>query len=192
MTEDQLEYLMQNRERLGLVLLRHCRILAVKNYGWTMGQPLPQGRDPETVVDEVMGKYFDGDRQFATDVSIEIQLKMGIKSWLSSIYSRMDSKALGLEAADSEETGQLPPDLQAANLHDYKILLKMLNATPEVQKSEELQLLLMAVEDGADDPKSQSMATEIPVARIYELRKKLSIIIPRVMNEFNKGAMDPI
>ena len=46
MTKEQLEHLMENRDRLGLAMLRHCIYLAKTLYGWTPDQMLPQGRDP--------------------------------------------------------------------------------------------------------------------------------------------------
>ena len=62
MTQDPLEYLRENQERLGLVMLRHCLIILGRRYGWSPSKQLPKGKDPETVVEDVIRKYLDGDR----------------------------------------------------------------------------------------------------------------------------------
>ena len=57
MTEEEpLEYLRQHQQRLGLVMLRHCRILLTLNYGWSPDKMLPKGKDPETIVEDVIRK----------------------------------------------------------------------------------------------------------------------------------------
>lgn len=186
MTKDQLEYLMENRDRLGLAMLRHCIILAKTKYGWVPGQMLPQGRDPEMVVHEVMGKYFDGKRTLVEGESIEAQLKQGVRSWLSSIYARMDSHALPLEEAEEVPSAASGPAADAEHQLDYTALIAMIFEVPLVKSSEELQLLLMAIQDGAEDIKAQSDATGLSADRIYELRKKLRPIVSKVLDEYNK------
>lgn len=187
MTKEQLEHLMENRDGLGLAMLRHCIYLAKTRYGWTPDQMLPQGRDPETVVDEVMQKYFDGERTLAVDVPIEAQLKEGVRSWLSSIYARKDSKALTLDRVEEVVADEAGPAVETEYRLDYERLIGMVLDAPEVQKSDELQLLVMAVQDGSENLEEQSEATGLPVDRIYELRKKLRKIIPRVLDQYNKG-----
>lgn len=189
MTKEQLEYLMEHRDRLGLAMLRRCIYIARMSYGWTPGQSLPQGRDPETVVDEVMQKYFDGERVLVDDVPIEFQLKEGVRSWLSSIYARKDSKALPLEFAGEIAAEEAGPAESIGHRIDYEKLVEMALDAPEVKKNEELQLFLMAIQDGAETLPEQSEATGIPVARIYEIRKKLRTIIPKVLDQYNKGGV---
>ncbi len=193
MTEEEaLEYLRQNHQRLGLLMLRHCRILLAVNYGWSPEQMLPAGKDPETVVDDVIRKYIEGERKLSGQHSVEAQLKEGIRSWLSAIYQAKSAKSASYDAlADAAGEEPLPcgeprPDEMAANIHDAKILFDLLLDSPAIKKSEDLQLLVMAIQDGADDTVSQSTATGLPVERIRELRRKLKTVVPAILAEFNK------
>ena len=111
---------------------------------------------------------------------------------MSALHRTKDAGSASFEAI-IEAAGDIfacdgpQPDAEAANSHDTEVLFKLLYDTPAVKKSEELQLLVMAIEDeGADDTKSQSAATGIPIERIRELRKKLKAVVPEVLNKFNK------
>lgn len=191
MTPDPLEYLRENQERLALVMMRHCLIILGRRYRWSPGTPLPKGKDPETVVDDVIRKYLEGDRNFHPSHSIEAQLKKGIESWLSALHRTKDARLASIEAI-TESVGDFVasdepwPDVEAANAHDTEVLFKLLYEASAVQKSEELQLLVMAIEEGADDPKSQSVAAGLSIERIYELRKILKGVVPAVLHQFNQ------
>lgn len=192
MSQNALDYLRENQERLGLIMLRHCLIILGRRYRWSPGKPLPKGKDPEGVVEDVIRKYLEGDRHFSPNHPVEAQLKKGVESWLSALHRTKDAGAASIEAI-TEASGDFfacdepQPDAEAANTHDTEVLFRLLYDTPEVKKSEELQLLVMAIEeDGADDTKSQAAATGIPVERVRELRKKLKTVLPGVLNKFNK------
>lgn len=191
MTENPLEFLCEEQERLGLIMLRHCHIILRRRYGWSPGKVLPRGKDPETVVDDVIRKYLQGDRNFSANHSVEAQLKKGVESWLSAIHSSKDAATVSLEAmtkATGQEvrSDQAQPDSDVMNSHDTQVLFGFLLENSTVRKNEELQLLVMAIEDGADDPESQSAATDLPIGQIYELRKKLRAITPAVLDKFNQ------
>lgn len=190
--EESLEYLRQNQQRLALVMLRHCLILLRLNYGWSPERMLPDGKDPESLVEDVIRKYIEGDRIFSSQHSVEAQLKKGVQSWLSAIHQTKSAKSASYDALteayeDEPISSDEPsPADSAANAHDTKVLFGLLLESPAVKKSEDLQLLVMAIEDGADDTASQSKATDLPVERIRELRKKLKTVVPAILAEFNK------
>ena len=191
MSEGPLEYLRENQERLGLVMLRHCLIILGRRYRWSPGKALPKGKDPQTIVEDVIQKYLESDRTFDPEHSVEAQLKKGVESWLSALHQTKDSRAASLDtfaeaAGDVVASNEPRPDAEAANAHDTEVLFRLLSETAAVQKSEELQLLVMAIEDGADDTKSQSAVTGIPIERVRELRRKLKAVVPAVLLEFNK------
>ncbi len=110
---------------------------------------------------------------------------------MSALYKSKDSQSASVESM-TEELGEfIPadgpmPDIEAANSHDTEVLMGLFMSAPEVEKSEELQLLLMAIEDGADDVESQSTATGILAKRIYQLRRTLQAIYPRISSKFNR------
>ncbi len=62
MSEDPIGYLMANQERLGLMMLRHCMIVARRRYGWSSEKAVFKGKDPEMIVEDVIHKYIEGER----------------------------------------------------------------------------------------------------------------------------------
>jgi len=194
MNDSQLKYLRDNQQELGLKLLIHARWLASTRYGWTgTSKTLPLGKDPEDIVCEVLDDYLHDIRHFNPKHGIDIQLKRAISSELWSLHKRAEARAIPLEDDHGEQSPrgydeiEPLPDAQAATEHDLKVLFELLRAHPSVKGNDELELLLMAVEDGAEGVEELSQATEIREERLYELRKKLKKIWPKVLDEFKKG-----
>jgi hypothetical protein len=167
--------------------------VATFRYGWSQSHPLPEGKDPEQVVDEVLDAYLTGKRNFSEAWPEEAQLKKGIESRLWALHQRHGSKAVSFDllsaGADGLEAEGPSTDFEAAVNHDTQILFDLLRQTPDVQESRELQAMVAAVEGGSDDPLSQSERTGLPITRIYELRRRLKSILPAVLSDFNKGAV---
>jgi hypothetical protein len=173
-------------------MLRHCMIVAARRYGWSSIHPLPQGKDPETIVDDVLRAYLNGDRNFDAAWPIEAQLKKGIESHLWALHKRKGSNTASIDAITDAVGDILPsddqsPDFEAANNHDDAILFALLRSSAAVTKSADLQRLVLAIERGADDAASQAAKTGITLSRVYELRKKLKVALPAVLAEFNRG-----
>jgi hypothetical protein len=192
MNEGQLEYLKTHQDELGLKLLRHARFAAT-SYGWSGGKTLPLGKDPEDIVIEVVNDYLQERRHFNPKHDIEVQLKRAVKSELWALHQRIEAHAIPLEADDGEQSPRgyeadcIRPDEAATLLHDSEALFGFFQEHPVVKGDEELELLLMAIEEGAEDAPAMAKATGIPVKRIYEARKKLKTIWPSIMAKFNKG-----
>jgi hypothetical protein len=192
MTEDQLSYLRVNREELALKLLRHCCIIAGQNYGWYAGQTLPLGKYPDLLVCEVIDDFFQGRRNFNTAYGVETQLKGAVRSELSALYRRKEAKARPFKSGDDDtapcdfaELEPGPAEL-AMNKHDSRKLFELYAAHPDVKGNEELETLLLAIEEGADDTPTQAKATGIAEKRIYELRRKLREIYPTILKQFQQ------
>lgn len=192
MIPPHLDYLETQQERLALLMLRHCTNVATFRYGWSPSHPLPEGKDPEQVVDEVLRAYLTGKRNLSPDWPVEAQLKRGIESRLWALHQRLGSKAISFDrlspGVDGIEADGPSTDFEAAVNHDTQILFHLLRQTPDVQDCAELQAIVTAVERGSDDPLSQSERTGLPITRIYELRRRLKSILPAVLSDFNKGA----
>jgi hypothetical protein len=195
MEPDPLAYLRENQISIALKLLRHCQILAAKSHGWTPTRPLPQGKDPEDIVFEIINKYLDQDRAFNPKWPVETQMKKAIDrrlQWLKkeagSQVASLDELMTNDEDAAGSGSGQLP-DEDAANRIDLGILWNLLLDQPEVLRDENLQLLLIAIEEGAVTPAEQAEATSLPLSQIYELRRKLKPIYRAVLPQYHKGGV---
>ena len=193
MTEDQLHYLKTHQLEVGLAMLRHCRILLTTRYGWKSHQTLPLGKDPDIVVCEVITAYLDGDRMLSPEHSLISQLKQGVRSHLSALYGRKEARAQPLDAPGVESAPlQVPadgllPDDEAAYSHDGQVLFQMFGEHPKVKGNDELGLVMLAIEDGCDDPPSIALATGIDVKRVYMLTRALRAITPDILRRYKEN-----
>jgi hypothetical protein len=107
--------------------------------------------------------------------------------------SRVEANAVPIEPDYEEQSPRgyeadgIRPDEAAMLLHDSKTLFGFLQEHPNVKGDEELEILLLAIEEGAETAPEMAKATGIPVERIYEVRKKLKNIWPGIMAKFHKG-----
>ena len=191
MTQDPSEYIRENEDRLALLLLAHTHFIASK-YGWSSNSAWPKGTDAQWVVFEVLGRFASGRRKFNPNYPVEIQLKNAVKSIISSLYHNKDSETLSLdqirEAGGIVETvDQTPsPSEEFGSNHDAQVLFQWVWDHSVVQKSEELQLILLAILEGADTPEELAKATEIDIKRVYQLREKLKACYPAIRTKYVK------
>jgi hypothetical protein len=194
MNEGQLEFLKAHQQEIGLKLLRFARWLAATKYGCDeQGKTLPLGKDPANIVCEVVDDYLHDVRHFNPKHEIEVQLRRAISSELWALHQRIEASAIPIQNEDDGrlprgyETDELAPDGVAMVDHDWKVLFELFRSHPKVKGDDELELLLMAIEDGADEAPEMAQQTGMTVERIYEIEKKLRIIYPSIMKQFHKG-----
>ncbi len=194
MTDDQLCFLKDHQQELGLKLLRHARWLASTRYGWREGKTLPLGKDPEDIVCGVVDKYLKSDlRHFKAGHGIEIQLNRAVQSDLWALHQRTEVRAVPLEDEQEAETpasfqaSSPTPDDSTASADDCECILRELGEHPKIRGNEEMELLLLAFEEGAETSQELADATGIPVARIYELTRLLRKIYPVIKAKLTKG-----
>jgi hypothetical protein len=191
MDQGQLDYLREHQQEIAVKLLSHTRTRAGV-YGWPK-KSLPAGKDPENIVLEVVKDFLEERRHFNPEHEWEIQLKRAVNSKLWALHQRMEANAVSLDAGESDDSLKgyaddgIGPDVEAANNHDMEVLFGMFRDHPKVKGNEELELLLMAVEDGAEKAPDIAAATGISVDRVYEVRKKIKEIYPEVMDKFHQG-----
>ena len=192
LTEDQLNHLRSHRDELALKLALHCCIIAAQRYGWNEDKTLPLGKYPDTVVCEVVDDYFEGRRHFNPEYGVETQLKRAVESELWTLHRRKEAHARSFQAGDDDNaprdfaaTDPSPAEL-AMNKHDTRKLFELYAAHPRVKGNEELENLLIAIDDGAEDTPSQAKATGYTENRVYELRRELREIFPAVLKQFHQ------
>jgi hypothetical protein len=194
MTEDPLAFLKDHQQEIGLKLLLHTRWLAATRYGWQEGKTLPLGKDPEDIVCAVVDKFLKSDRRhFKAGHDIEIQLKRAVQSELWALHQRKEARALPLvdeqevETPASYQATSPPPDAATASADDCECILRTLGEHPKVRGNEEMELLLLAFEDGAETSQELADAAGFPVTRVYELTRLLRKIYPSIKAKLNKG-----
>jgi hypothetical protein len=184
MTEAQLEFLKANQQEIGLRLLLHARWLAATRYGWSEGKTLPLGKDPEDIVCAVVDDYLNARRHFNSQHEIAVQLKRALQSELWALPLVVEPDA---EPPKGYEAPSPSPDETAASDDYCECIFRALAEEPKISGNEEMELLLLAFEDGAESPPELAAATGIPVTRVYELTRLLRKIYPSIKMKLNKG-----
>jgi hypothetical protein len=192
MDRDQLEYIKENHEQLGLEVLAFARRWAFVKYGWGSDDAL-LGQDLEDVGMAVFQDYLTGTRHLKPGVDIVVQLKSAARSELWSLVKRKGVGAIPIvEEGDDDEppssyATKLPgPAEQASSADECKMLLRLLWEHPKVKANDELAAYVLAVEEGATSPAEIAEASHLPVGRVYEARRSLNGIYPVIRKKLNK------
>jgi hypothetical protein len=195
MDRDQLEYIKEHFEELGLDVLTFARRWAFVKYGWETGTRF--GQSIEDVVKGVFDDYLTDTRKLKAGVDIPVQLKSAARSELWTLLKRKGVNAAPLiEEGDEDNvpTGYVSdaqePDAQASSADSCQAVWKFLWDHPKVKKNDELASYLMAVEDGAVTPAEIAQLGELPVNRVYEMRRLLNTIYPEILKKLNEITED--
>jgi hypothetical protein len=191
MDRDQLEYIKEHYEVLGVEVLAFARRWAYVKYGWESGAQF--GQSLEDVVSGVFNDYLSETRHLKPGVDVVLQLKSAVRSELWSLIKRKGIGAMPIiEEGDEDEipsgyaTKGPGPDSQASSSDLCKVVMQFLWDHPKVKASDELAGYLLAVESGATTPAEIAEFSELPVARVYEARRALSHIFPEIHKKLNK------
>lgn len=195
MDRDQLEYLREHYEELGLEVLAFTRRWAFVKYGWETGARF--GQSLEDIVMGVFDDYLMGTRQLKAGVDIPVQLKSAARSELWTLIKRkgLDATVIVDEGDEDEPpsayaTTAPGPDAQASSADLFQTILKLLWNHPKVKGNDELAGYLLAVESGAATPAEIAQIGELPIGRVYEARRLLNGLYPEILRKLNKTTED--
>ncbi len=193
MSDEYVEYLKNDAKRmeLALRLFDYARELLEFDHGWTPGDMLPEGTDPENIVLEVFSRVASGRRKLNTRFELEVQLKGMVRSLISALYKSTNAK---LETIDLPEEDAGFPGVEKAlgvgstdsrfESEEYtKRFFELLEAHPKVQKDPDLGIAIMAYVEGAGGSAEVAKETGIPVERIYEYNRILKPILRDVQSK---------
>lgn len=190
MDRDQLEYVKEHYEELGVEVLAFARRWAFVKYGWESGARF--GQSLEDLVMGVFNDYLTGTRHLKPGVEIRVQLKSAARSELWTLVTRKGINAAPLveegdkdEPPTSYESSSPGPDVQASSADFCQTVLKLIWDHPKVKSNDELASYLIAVEAGATTPAEIAEVGEMPVARVYEARRFLNKIFPEIRRQLN-------
>jgi hypothetical protein len=161
---------------IGLKLLVFARYWAKTHYSWDEGTYLPEGKIPDDIVMEAIGAFWKGSRKWNSEVAVVTQLKGAIRSILWNLHKKKGSKLTSTEEPAIFETHldeQPDPASEYATDDFCKSIFEALYQHEEVLNNEELMMIVMAYEDGAESIDDVVAKTAIPTRRVYELRRTL-------------------
>ena len=191
MDREQLEYIKENQESLGIEVLSFARRWGSARYGLGADNSV-LGTSLEDLAVNVMEDYLQETRRLKPGVPVLIQLKNAVRSKLWSLFKRKEAKAVPLvdEGEDDPPTSyaiDVPgPDEEVGSADDCKLMLQLLWDHPKVKANDEMAAYLMAVEEGASAPAEIAQVSGLPVARVYEARRFLNGIYPEIRRKLNK------
>jgi hypothetical protein len=145
-------------------------------------RPLPCGFDSEEIVRLAVGKLWSEDRDWDSEKHPDLlaHLKWIVKSLLSNkgLYALKDAQKV--EFTDDPATLDPPVESETDALGQDEQVLAWQALEEEFVGDKEMQLYLAMIRKGEDKPSRISELTGIPVARVYELPRKLDTHLPSV------------
>jgi len=183
MNEDLLERLRAlDWEEVTAKLMRAAIMMAVR-YGWTPKNVLPMGKSLEDVVAEAVMELWNEPGRLNPDVDILVQLRGIVKSKLWNLSQSCDEdvkrsadlsqsvvvSATGTESVDTSD--------------EFWRVIDLLYESPKVKGNEDLELVVLAMSEGAFDTDELVRKTRLLRERIYQLRRELSAIYPTIAKQ---------
>lgn len=186
MSGEYLEYLKndESRQEVALRLFDYARELLY----WQEHQMLPGGIDPQDVVFEVIKRVASGKRKLNNRFPYEVQLKGMVRSIISKLYEKTDSKLENIPI-DEDELGYariekalgVGGNESAFEAQEYsKRFVDLVENHPKVQNDPDLGLVILAYIDGASAAREAAEQSGIPIQRVYEYNRSLQKILKEV------------
>jgi hypothetical protein len=173
---------------VGLKLLAFVRYWAKAHYGWSEGKMMPTSKTPEDVTCDVYTAFLRGERKFALDAPMWVQLKNGAKSILWNLHRLKEGKLTSTQEPQFFEPlvdGSPGPEESMRSEEFCQNFFELLYADSIVKKSSDLRKLVEAIESGAETVSEIVQESGLAIARVYELRRQLKPIAEAVLNKMN-------
>lgn len=185
MDQDALERLYAlDWNQIGLKLLVFARYWAKTHYFWKEGTYLPESKLPEDIATEAISAFWAGVREWNPKVDVVTQLKGAVRSMLWNLHKKKGSKLTTTEEPAFFEfhlDNKPDPAAEADSNDFYKSVFEALYEQDKVLDSDELIMIVMAYEDGAETVPEVAEKTGLTAKRIYELRRQLREMKQSVM-----------
>jgi hypothetical protein len=185
MSEEELERLRSlDWNDLGLRLLVFAKYWAKNHYFWTEGRPLAEGKSPDEIAREAISAFWGSVRKWNPKYDVLTQLKGAVRSILWNLHQKKSSKLTAPQPPEFFDlyVGEVPDAATEAASQDYcRAMFEALYKDDAVRNSDELMLIVMAYEEGAETIADVAEKTGIEAARIYALRRQLKDIKQRVL-----------
>lgn len=185
MTEEELEHLRSlDWNDLGLRLLVFAKYWAKNHYSWTEGRPLPEGKSPDEIAKEAISAFWASVRKWNPKYDVLTQLKGAVRSILWNLHQKKSSKLTAPHPPEFFDlhVGEKPDAAAEVASEDYcRAIFEALYKDDAIRNNDELMLLVMAYEEGAETINDVAHKTGLEVAAIYTLRRQLKDIKQRVL-----------
>jgi len=180
-------------DRIYLSLLDYSQKIA-RWHGWRTGLMLPDVASPESVVNEVILKLLQGKRQWdeKKEPLLLVALKGMVRSDLGHLFEKVkvarlepiekEAQAGNLRTADDLPSNSLDPEahlLRSEHRRFESSALKLLLEEVEAKNNPDLKAVCLCLHR-ADSPKEIARLTNLPIERVYGLRRELDQLAARI------------
>lgn len=177
----------EKRHELVLRLLVFTRKYLRVHRGWNSDRMLPQGKDPQDIVTDLLEKIVAGDRALNAGDELLPQIMGMIKSEISNLFASSSAKQVSFVGATDKQSNHEPVTMAtpaaAAEVND---LFDLLLAHPVVAADTDLGMVVLAYKEGADGPSAVAKAIGLDVKKVYECQRNLAKIYPSIKNALRK------
>jgi hypothetical protein len=176
-------------KQISLKLLVFARYWAKTQYRWKEGIYLPELKTPEDIVTEAVAAFWNGSRKWNSEVAVVTQLKGAVRSLLWNLHNKKGSKLTSTESPEffeSQLDERRDPATECATNDCCKSIFETLYQQLAVIRNQELKMIVMAYEQGAESTDDVVAKTDIPIRRVYELRRNLKGLMPSVLETLRK------
>jgi len=180
-------------ERIYLSLLDYAHKIA-RWHGWKTGLMLPDGASPGSVVNEVILKLLQGKRRWdeLKVPQLIVAAKGMVRSDISHLYEKMTSARVeSIEketddgdprTADDLAGSGVDPEAQLLRTEHIRLensALKLLFEEVDAKGDADLRAVCSCLHR-ADSPREIARLTNLPIERVYALRRELDQIAARI------------
>lgn len=161
-------------------------IVMAGRYGWDPDSALPGGKSLEGLVLDAVAEIWENPSRRNPDCPLVTQLKGIVRSKLWNLSQSADERVIRSELND--HAGRpAPPDGNIEVKDEFDRAIELLLAHPKVKKHGELELLVIAMSDGATDVPSLARECELSTDRVYQLQRELRLIYPTIARHLANG-----
>lgn len=182
--------------RLFFLLVDYANRVA-RRYGWTTGRVLPHALEPDAIVKNVIIKVLQGERTWDETGKHTLlnALKGMVRSEINHVFNDLESQrveSIQTTMADGRERGEddfpstalnpdaLNPEQLLLDEETHRLEFVALDLIlKEVEGSPQLETVFLALHEAHSD-QELAQITELPIERIYSIRRELNRIARRI------------
>ncbi len=180
MNEDELtRFRTLDWEDITAKLLQAAISMAVR-YGWTLAHALPGGNSLDGIVVEAISDIWKEPTRLNPEVELLVQLRGIVRSKLWNLSQRRDEDVKGLDDL-AEPFALVASELETVDtIDEFQRAIQLLLESPRIKGREDLELLVIAISDGAVEVEELIRETGFSRERIYQLQRELRVIYPSI------------
>lgn len=165
-------------------LIRAAIVIAAR-YGWSPDRVLPKGGTIDDLVSATVREMFEQPQRRRSDVPLLTQLIGIVRQKLWNLSQSKDAEVC--RPGDLDPMEHRPQHEERCDDGDeFQRAITLLLEVPKVKENPDMNLMVTAIGTGFFDPPEVARETGLPIERVYQLRRELNDIYPRIAAQLNE------